>query len=171
MTGTYGRILVGTEGRKARGYFANAAAVAQQATCLRARCGTVIVSHDKIIGTGYNGPPRNLADRATCSCDGFVSADKPLYDRTCCVHAEWRAILEAAKRAPDSLDGSQLYFMRLDGDGSMTFAGDPYCTVCSRLALEAGIAEILLWQKRGIVAISSSDYDRLSYAYYSPVNA
>ena len=53
----------------------------------------------------------------------------------------------------------------------MTFAGDPYCTVCSRLTLEAGIAEILLWQQRGIVAITSYDYDRLSYAYYSPVNA
>jgi hypothetical protein len=52
----------------------------------------------------------------------------------------------------------------------MTFAGDPYCTVCSRLALEAGIAEIALWQKRGIVIISSFEYDRLSYEYYAPIN-
>lgn len=151
--------------------FADAAAVARQATCLRAKCGTVIVSHGNIIGVGFNGPPKGIPHRATCSYDDFTSADKPMYDRTCCIHAEWRAILNSAKHSPDALDGSRLYFMRLDNEGNMTFAGDPYCTVCSRLALEAGIAEIALWQKRGIVIMDCIEYDRLSYAYYSPISA
>jgi deoxycytidylate deaminase len=31
--------------------------VAQQALCLKAKCGTVIVSGNEIIGRGYNAPP------------------------------------------------------------------------------------------------------------------
>lgn len=170
MTANYGSLLQGTDEKQAKLRFADAAAAARQATCLRAKCGTVIVAQDNVISSGFNGPPQNLPDRATCSCTNFTSADKPMYDRTCCIHAEWRAILNAAKCSPKALDGSRLYFMRLDSDGNMTFAGDPYCTVCSRLALEAGIAEIALWQQRGIVVVKTIEYDQLSYAYYSPVN-
>jgi len=74
-------------------------------------------------------------------CDeGWNLESKPKYDKTCCVHAEWNAILDACKANPGKLEGSTLYFMRIDEEGGFTDAGEPFCTVCSRLALQAGVA-------------------------------
>ena len=32
--------------------------VAQRSTCLRRRYGAVVVNHDEVVSTGYNGAPR-----------------------------------------------------------------------------------------------------------------
>ena len=40
-------------------YYLNIAeTVAERSTCLRKKVGCVIVNHDEIISTGYNGAPR-----------------------------------------------------------------------------------------------------------------
>jgi len=146
-------------------YFKEAGVVATQATCHRARCGSVIVSRDDIIiGRGFNAPP--LGDETQRQCDIEYRTDrKPKSDKTCCVHAEWNAIIDALRNYPDQVEGSTLYFMRIDDDNSFTEAGDPYCTVCSRLALQSGIAEFGLWNG-GPQMIDTKNYNLISYDFY-----
>ena len=148
-----------------RPYFEQAAEVASQAMCLRAKCGSVIVNNLEIIGRGFNAPP--LGDKAQRLCDVELdTATKPKYDKTCCVHAEWQAILDACKTNADKLAGSVLYFMRIDSDGNFTDAGEPFCTVCSRLSVESGIAEFALYNNQGADIYPVAEYNRRSYAAY-----
>ncbi len=81
------------------------------------------------------------------------------------MHAEWRAILDAQKRNPDKMSGSNLFFVRVDNEGNIKKSGQPYCTVCSRLALDTGIAQFYLWHEEGITAYDTNEYDKLSYRY------
>jgi len=146
-------------------YFKEAQKVALLATCNRARCGSVIVSQDgQIIGKGYNAPP--LGDESQRMCD--VDLDKTIKqnnDKTCCVHAEWNAILDALKHHADKVEGATLYFMRVDETGEYTEAGQPYCTVCSRLALQSGLAVFGLWNE-GPEMITTDVYNQRSYEYF-----
>lgn len=139
--------------------------MAQRATCSRAKCGSVIVSQDgQIIGRGYNAPP--LGDEAQRMCEAELDKSiKQNNDKTCCVHAEWNAILDALKNHADKISGSTLYFMRVNNAGEFTEAGQPYCTVCSRLALESGIAVFGLWNS-GPEMIPTDEYNVRSYAYF-----
>lgn len=141
----------------------DAAKVAQQALCHNARCGAVIIKYGAIIGRGYNAPPLN--SEANRTCDSDIRPGKPKFDRTCCMHAEWRAILDALRNHASEIVGSSLYFVRVDGQGGMIRSGKPYCTVCSRLALDTGIAFFMLYHPEGIGAYATDEYDKLSYAY------
>ena len=156
--------LQGTEQRQAIEWMREAGKVAENALCLRARCGTVIVKDGKIIGQGYNAPPLDDEMNRTC-LDEYDFSGKPKYDHTCCMHAEWRAIHDAMKQNPENLKGSQLYFTRVDMDGNIKKSGEPYCTVCSRFALDVGITEFLLWHDKGISSYPTNEYNKLSYAY------
>ncbi len=139
---------------------------AKKALCLKALCGSVIVRDGKIIGRGYNAPALNDEKNRTCNDDELYDFSiKPHFDRTCCIHAEWRAILDTLKTNPDKIVGSKLYFSRVDKEGNIKKSGKPYCTVCSRLALDTGISEFLLWQKEGIASYPTDEYNRLSYDY------
>lgn len=146
-------------------YFKEAQQVALQATCNRAHCGAVIVAKDgTIIGRGFNAPPNN--DESQRMCD--VELDKTIKqnnDKTCCVHAEWNAILDTLKHNGDKIEGSTLYFMRVGEEGEFTGSGKPYCTVCSRLALQSGVAEFGLWHD-GAVMFNTSTYNQKSYAFF-----
>lgn len=146
-------------------YFESAAKVALDATCLRAKCGSVIVAEDgEIIGQGFNAPPLEDESQRTCDVDWNLDS-KPKYDKTCCVHAEWNAIIAACKNAPDKLSGATLYFMRVDNDGNFTDAGEPYCTVCSRLALQSELSKFALWNG-GPDIRPTTDYNLQSYEYH-----
>lgn len=140
-----------------------AAEVAKKALCSRAKCGTVIVKDGEIIGEGYNAPPLDSEEHRTC--DERTYSGKPGYDRTCCIHAEWRAILDALRRSPDKIQGSRLYFTRVDSDGNIKKSGEPFCTVCSRLSLDAGISNFLLWHDNGIAEYPTNEYNKLSHSY------
>lgn len=146
-------------------YFKVAAQTAKRAKCERARCGAIIIKGDVMLGQGFNGPPLGKESNRTCQ-ETWDYGKKPKYDLTCCIHAEWRAILDAAKKHGDQIIGSRLYFMRVDEAGNFTDAGEPFCTVCSRLTMEAGIAEFALWNRDGADIYPADEYDRLSYAYY-----
>jgi deoxycytidylate deaminase len=156
-------LLIGQGEKEAIQYMNEAAQLAKRALCLRAKCGTVIVKDGEIVGAGYNAPPLDKEENRTCLRE--FSPGKPKYDRTCCMHAEWRAITDALKRNPDKLKGSQLYFTRVDEKGNIKKSGKPYCTVCSRLALDSGISEFLLWHEEGICSYPTDEYNKLSYQY------
>lgn len=139
--------------------------VAEDALCLKAKCGAIIVKNREIIGEGYNAPP--LDKKENQMCDKKINHNKPKYDKTCCMHAEWRAIMDALKRNPKKLEGSKLYFTRIDEKKQLKKSGRPFCTVCSRMALDAGIKKFILWHKEGICEYPTDEYNCLSYEYNS----
>jgi len=148
-----------------RPYFVAAAEVACRATCHRAKCGSVIVSDGDIIGEGYNGPA--FDDEANRTCDNVYDLSvKPEFDKTCCLHAEWQAILDTYKRNSDKISGSVLYFMRVDENGKFTDAGEPYCTTCSRLALASEVGWFALWNANGADIYDTAEYNHRSFEYF-----
>jgi deoxycytidylate deaminase len=157
--------LSGPEAQGALVLLERTAQVARQAECLRARCGCVIVDKDGVeIGSGFNGPPGGLVSQRRCERKnelgvGFKS------DRTCCTHAEQRAIIDALRRNPARVPGGRLYFCRVDQDGLVKPSGSPYCTICSKAALEVGLAEFVLWHREGICVYPTEEYNDLSYSY------
>jgi len=157
------KYLSGTKEKEAIKWFIRAAKVADKALCLRAKCGTVIVKNKKIIGQGYNAPPLDKKENRICHKN--FTPGKPKYDKTCCLHAEWRAIIDALKKNPKKIKGSKLYFTRVDKNGQIKRSGQPYCTVCSRLALDVGIEKFVLWHEEGIYEYPTDKYNKLSYEY------
>ena len=144
-------------------FFLEAGREAEQSLCLRDRCGAVVALNGAIIGRGFNAPPKNDIALRKCALD-FKESRKPKLDRTCCVHAEWRAIIDAL-RCARNLERCILYFARVDENG-MIKSGEPYCTVCSRLAMDTGIAQFGLWHEAGIRLYDTTEYNELSYQFH-----
>lgn len=65
-----------------------------------------------------------MEDQRQCSCSKD-SYHKKVTDKTCCIHAEQRAIMDALRKNPDKIAGSRLYFIRLDDNGKPTKRDNP----------------------------------------------
>ena len=130
--------------------------------CVRAKTGSVIVSYGKMIGAGYNAPPADIKI-TRCLKDSLPKNFKS--DRTCCVHAEQRAIKAATKTNSKKLAGSIIYFARLDSTGEIKHAGKPYCTICSKEILDSGIFGVVLLQREGPCLYDSVEYNELSFRH------
>lgn len=154
------------EEKKAFKYIAKASKVAQNATCERSKCGSIIVQSNEIIGSGFNSPPQAFEEQRRCSWSKG-SYHKKVTDKTCCIHAEQRAIMDALRKNSDKLSGSRLYFIRLDDNGTPSRAGKPYCTICSKMALDVGIVEFVLWHDKGVCVYDTKKYNALSFQYDS----
>lgn len=139
--------------------------VAKKALCLKTKCGAVIVKDGMIIGSGYNAPPRDDEKNRVCGIE--FGEGKPKYDKTCCLHAEWRAVFDALRNNPDKINGSKIYFTRTHPDGMMR-TSSPRCTVCSRLVFDAGIDAYVLRGDQGICEYTTDEFNRLSYEYVHP---
>lgn len=151
----------------AQRWMLQAAEIAREALCHRAKCGSLIVNNGQVIGKGFNGPPLN--DEKFRRCDKQKpTTGKPGYDMTCCEHAERRAIEDARENNAEKLDGSTLYFIRVDNEGNPKRSGQPYCNGCARAALDAGISEFALWHEDkdgGIQIYPTDQYYELSWKY------
>lgn len=146
-------------------YFNDAIKEAHKALCLRSKCGSVIVdSEGVVIGRGYNAPPQDDISMRRCNRKHELDVTFKS-DKTCCVHAEQRAIVDALKSNPDKLNGATLYFIRLDENGEMKFSGKPYCTICSKMSLDVGIEYFALYHKEGICVYDTKEYNELSFSY------
>jgi deoxycytidylate deaminase len=144
-------------------WFYAAGKVAERARCRRAKCGAVIVKDGIIIGEGYNAPPLDEEGNARCDRKHELS---PTFksDKTCCVHAEWRAVFNALRSLPGEIVGSTLYFTRVDEQGRLLPSGDPYCTICSKIVLDVGITYFALWHENGIRVYEAHSYNDISFA-------
>lgn len=160
------RILSGQEEREALGWFDEAAKIAADSLCLRAKCGSVIVKGGVIIGGGFNSPPQNNPEYRTCLNEYKIPAGFR-HDRTCCIHAEQRAIEDAIRNNQD-VTGARIYFIALDENGNKIKAKDLKCTICSRAVLNAGITEFALYCGDGVKVYDTVEFDRLSYQYRTP---
>ncbi len=161
---------------------------ARFAMCERAHCGSLIVLFDVrrnplaegglVIGQGFNGPPGTNP-----SMEGELAQDHPppprcsnrtlregfKSDRTCCVHAEQRAIIDALLRSPSWVKGSTLYFCRADMKSNAAIpSGEPYCTICSKMALDAGLKYFVLWHGDEIGIYPTDEYNERSFSYGTP---
>lgn len=159
------RLLQGEEESRGIAYMEEAASLARAALCLDARCGAVIVKDGVIVGRGFNSPPHGASGESRCHIPKTAYHPR-VTDKTCCIHAEIRAIQDALKKRGEALPGSALYFIRVDKEGALIrAAGKPYCTLCSKMALDAGISEFVLWQESGLAAYGTDEYNTLSYGY------
>ncbi len=158
------RYLSDKEEEKATEYIDKAAEIALKSSCLRSKCGSIIVKNNEIIGTGFNSPPQNKENQRRCS-NPKDSYNKKVTDKTCCVHAEQRAIIDALKNNPKKIAGSRIYFIRLNDKGNKTRADRPYCTICSKMALDVGITEFILWHDKGICVYNTDEYNEISFQY------
>lgn len=159
------KYLGGNEEKKALEYIMKAAYIALSSTCERSRCGSIIIKDDEIIGSGVNSPPQNKEKQRKCTYSKN-SYHQKVTDKTCCIHAEQRAIIDALTTNSDKIAGSRLYFIRLDDKGTPSHAGKPYCTICSKLALEVGIDEFVLWHEEGVCVYGTDEYNLLSFQYH-----
>ena len=155
------KFLSGDEEKNAIFYLSKAAELARKSECLDAKCGSVIVNNGLIIGSGYNKPAGNNR-RCGRSKESY---HRRVTDKTCCVHAEERAIMDALCLNQDKIKGSRIYFIRVDEKGGSIKAGRPYCTICSKLALDRGIEEFVLWHEDGVCVYTAEEYDSLSADY------
>ena len=147
-----------------------AASVAMLSLCEVAKCGAALVGRSPfipdplfsgaLVSTGFNMPPGGWENRRC----GKTQPSKlhPKADRTCCVHAEVKALLYVPR---ERIVGSTLYFARVDEKGSILPSGAPYCTGCSKVALEAGVAHWVLWHEDGPRRYGAEEYNDLSHDF------
>lgn len=116
--------------------------IAKLSTCKRSKCGSVVVADDfQIIGYGYNSMPCNVSGE--CFKDKLDPTFKS--DKTCCVHAEQRAIINMLKSdLKEKRYTSSLFFIRLDENDQPKHSGKPYCSICSKMALDSEIRNFVL---------------------------
>ena len=148
--------------------------LASRSTCLKSRCGSIIVKNDSgsIIGAGFNSPPRNI-EPSRCFKDeleqeiGVAAADVKL-DISCCVHAEKRAIINALECAQPSMfsgitfHDTTLYFIRLDADKKPVASGPPSCPSCSKMIFDVGIPFIALYNGDGFDVYDALEFHKIS---------
>lgn len=159
------RKLEGQELEEAIRWMDVVAQVASKATCRQVKCGAVIVKGGQAIGRGYNSPPNNDESQRRCHIEKSFYHER-VTDKTCCMHAEQRAIMDALANNPKALAGARLYFSRLEDNGELKrHAGQMYCSICSKMSLDAGIKEFVLWHNQGIFVYDTNEYNDLTYAY------
>lgn len=122
-------------------YLGIAKAVSQRSTCLRLKCGAIIVVNDQIVSTGYVGSPRgepNCCDVGVCERDRLNIPAGKNYELCKSVHAEMNAMLHAGRER--AMGGSlYIYQERLDGRKEHH---NGMCLLCSRMATQIGIEEV-----------------------------
>ncbi len=125
-------------------YLDIAQAALERSTCLRRQYGAIIVQHDEIISTGYNGAPRgrkNCADLGYCTREAMQIPSGERYELCRSVHAEANAIISAAR---SETIGATLYMVCKDPKTGELIAGSTSCSMCRRLIINAGIRRVVI---------------------------
>lgn len=156
--------LSGEKEKQAKYFLNKTIEVAKKAWCHRSKCGAIIVKNGKILSEGINHPPKFLESQRRCQIKKKEYNPK-VTDKTCCIHAEQDAITNALKNNSKKLKGSTLFFTRLDLENNFLPAGKPYCTICSKFALDIGIKKWVLWHQEGIREYDAEEYNDLSFNY------
>ena len=125
-------------------YLDIAGTVLERSTCLRRCYGAIIVQHDEIISTGYNGAPRgrkNCMDLGYCTRMAMNIPSGERYELCRSVHAEANAIVSAARR---EIIGATLYMVCRDPATGELIPGSTSCSMCRRLIINAGIRRVVI---------------------------
>ena len=131
--------------RDKHNYYLDMAQVAlERSTCLRRNFGAVIVNHDMIISTGYNGAPRgreNCIDMGYCIRDARNIPRGTQYEFCRSVHAEANAIISASR---EEMIGATLYLAGRDAKTGEMMTDANSCTMCKRLIINAGTERVII---------------------------
>ena len=125
-------------------YLDIAETVLERSTCLRRRYGAIIVQHDEIVSTGYNGAPRgrkNCMDLGYCTREAMNIPSGERYELCRSVHAEANAIISAAR---SEVLGATLYMVCKDPKTGELIPGSTSCSMCRRLIINAGIERVVI---------------------------
>lgn len=125
-------------------YLDIAQAALERSTCLRRCYGAIIVQHDEIISTGYNGAPRgrkNCADLGYCTREAMKIPSGERYELCRSVHAEANAIISAARK--DCVGGT-LYLAGRDAQTGELLGDATSCSMCRRLIINAGLERVVI---------------------------
>ena len=127
-------------------YLDIALAVSKRSTCLKRHYGAVIVNHDEIIATGYNGSPRgdiNCCDVGVCM---RVNAKRYSgYEQCKSIHAEQNAIISASRQ---EMLGATLYlsceYQNELGEWVEDISDEVKpCPFCNRMIDNSGILNVV----------------------------
>ncbi|MFH7324914.1 deoxycytidylate deaminase [Desulfurivibrio sp. C05AmB] len=112
-------------------FMAIADLVAQRATCLRRKVGSVLVLDRRVVATGYNGAPSGIKHCLEVGClrEQLQVPSGERHELCRGLHAEQNAIIQAA------LHGVSL-------KGAMLFCTNMPCSICSKMLINAGIVKI-----------------------------
>lgn len=126
-------------------YLSIAEAVSKHSPCLKGNFGAVVVKDDIIVGTGYNGPARQVKHCEKCYRDGYASGEG--YDKCVAVHAEVNAIVQSGGR--QVCNGATMYVAshnrHFDDNISYHFnLGWFPCNNCARVIVNAGIEWVVV---------------------------
>lgn len=105
--------------------------VSGRSTCLRRQIGALIVKDKRILTTGYNGAPRNLAHCLDVGCLREEAGAESGHVHELCrgLHAEQNAIIQAA-----------MYGVSIDG--GVLYSTHQPCVLCSKMIINAGLEAI-----------------------------
>ena len=105
--------------------------VSTRSTCLRRQTGALLVKDRRILATGYNGSPRNLAHCEEVGClreqEGVESGLRHELCRG--IHAEQNAIIQSA------LHGVAV-------EGAVVYSTNQPCVLCAKMLINAGVVEV-----------------------------
>ena len=106
--------------------------VAKRSSCIRRQIGAVIVKDKRILATGYNNVPSNIAhcDEVGCLRQQLGIPSGQQHELCRGVHAEQNAIVQAA-RYGIPIEGSVIY--------TTTYP----CVQCTKMIINCGITEIV----------------------------
>lgn len=125
-------------------YLDIAQTVAERGTCLRRNFGAIIVKHDEIISTGYNGAPRgriNCSDHGSCRRELLGVPKGQRYELCRSVHAEANCIISAPR---SDMLGADLYLACLDAKTGELYGAVEPCSMCKRMIINAGIERVIV---------------------------
>ena len=125
-------------------YLDIAETVLERATCLRRVYGAIIVKHDEIISTGYNGAPRgraNCTDLGYCSREAMKVPRGERYELCRSVHAEANAIISASRR---DMVGGTIYLVGRDARTGALLSDATSCSMCRRLVINSGLEKVVI---------------------------
>lgn len=122
--------------------------IAKRSLCVRDQVGCVIISSDnRIVSTGYNGPPRGF-DHNDLTCESWChraqagTTDGKSYDDCPSLHAEANALMmsETHRRA-----------------GGTAYVSSSMCFGCAKLIANSGITQVVMPAIRGCETHRSPD--------------
>ena len=130
-------------------YLDIAETVSERGTCLRRNFGAIIVNHDEIVSTGYNGAPRgrkNCIDTGVCIREKLGIPRGERYEVCRSVHAEANDIISAARK---NMLGATLYLVGKDAKTGDYVENASSCSMCKRLVINAGIERVVIRKTKG----------------------
>lgn len=119
--------------------------VASRSNCVKRKVGAVIARDRRIISTGYNGTPRgvrNCNEGGCPRCNAFAIGGTKL-DECLCSHAEENSLIQAA------------YHGVAVREATLYTTLSP-CLSCTKMILNAGIAEVVFNAEYGLAEASLS---------------